>query len=273
MVLARVDHFARASTRSAGRWSDPFTGGEDQVLPVHHRGIRAAGETGCNGDEVAVQCRNLLRVVGDPAVDRNGRSVNGLEVLQPGGGRPESVRAQGLPASDNVGDAVTEQRPHVFLVAPQRRRLRTDRRRRRVRLHHLEHLADEAIRSPTQYADRAPWPAHPEQLVRRRLMVRGEHDSDAGRHDVEGVVPVGQGFCVSQLPRQLHAVAGRKRPTGIEQLRGQVGCGHPGTGQRGRNRGIPRAGGHVEHPVPGADPTGRNESGPSSGITSMATAG
>ncbi len=149
----------------------------------------------------------------------------------------------------------------MVLVAPQRRRPGTG-RRRRVRLQRREQLPDEAPGRPAEESDRAARAAHPDQLVRSALVVRREHHADAGQHHVEAAVGVGQRLGVALVPPHRHAVAGGELPSRGEQLRGQVGGGDPGAGQRGRDRRVPGARGHVEHPVPGAHPARRDEHRP-----------
>ena len=71
------------------------------------------------------------------------------------------------------------------------------------------------------------------QLVGRRLVVRCEHDPDAGGGHVEAVVVVRQRLGIRGLPGDVEALVRRDVPAPLEQLRGQVGGGDPGAGPRG----------------------------------------
>jgi hypothetical protein len=90
-------------------------------------------------------------------------------------------------------------------------------------------------------------------------VVRGEHDAEAGQDDVEGAVGVRQRFGVRLLPGDGGAVLGGKRLAGGEQFGRQVGRGHPGAGQRRRDRGVAATGGDIEYPVAGFDVARRDE--------------
>ena len=117
---------------------------------------------------------------------------------------------------DDVGHPVAEQLAHVRLVAPQRRRLRTGRRRRRVGLHGREHPADEALRRPAEQADPATGAYDAHQLVGGVLVPRREHHADARDRRVELAVVVRQRLGVVGAPVQVEALGlggrgGRRR--------------------------------------------------------------
>src|SRR5688500_13728119 len=80
-------------------------------------------------------------------------------------------------------EVLTEELPNAIDVAPleggwPRRR----RWYRHVRLHHLEHLEQVAIRGPGRERDTAAGPNHARQLLRRRFRTAGEHHT-ARRYD------------------------------------------------------------------------------------------
>src|SRR5688572_22737598 len=91
----------------------------------------------------------------------------------------------------------------MIFVSPQWWRLGSRRWRWGVRLHGCEHLADESGRSPRDKADRATRAADAHKFVRGRLVVRREHNAQAGQDSVEGAVAVRQGLRVCGFPGQL----------------------------------------------------------------------
>ena len=151
---------------------------------------------------------------------------------------------------------ITEQCANVVLVAPQRRRLDAGRRGGDVRLHGRERLADEPLGRPADHADPAARLADPDQFIRRQLVMRREHHTDAGQHRVELVVGERHFRGVRFLPLQRHTALGGDRLTCDEQLGGQI-ARHDGRSRlRGRNGNASGARGHVEYTIAGAD-TGR----------------
>src|ERR1039457_1081284 len=162
------------------RWSALFAGGEEQVFPVHDRGLRAqvvaAGEVG----EVAVERGGSLQVLADAPVGGDGGAVVGLEVVAEFLGAGELVDADGLALGCHIGDLLAEQRADVVFAAPERRRLGAGRRRRSVGLHGGDNLADEAFWGPAEEADGPAWAAYPDQFAAAGLVVRGGHDPNTG---------------------------------------------------------------------------------------------
>ena len=179
--------------------------------------------------ELTVQRGDLLRVVGDRPVDRDRRAVVGLEVVAELGRRRRSWSTSSVCLRGrDVGDPVAEQRADVVLVAPQRRRLRAGRRRRRVRLHGGEHLPDEALRRPAEQADGAARAADPDQLVGAGWWCGANmtptqeitaSNVAVGERQRLGVAPARQS---SSTPRSAAACA-----AGVEQLGRQVAWRRP----------------------------------------------
>jgi len=188
-----------AARRTLGRLASR----EQQVLPAHRP--CPVGVAPCKLGKISVKRGNPVRVVGNAVVDGDRGSIARLEVVTKLFRLLEVVDTDGLPVRDHIGYAVAEQITNVVLVAPQRRRLRARGRWRGVRLHGSEHLADEAFRSPAQQPDRPAWTADPDQLVGTHLVVRREHDPDAGHHDVELVVCEGQRLGIGLTPLDLDA--------------------------------------------------------------------
>ena len=218
-------------------------------------------EPGGQGVEIGVQCGGPLGV-GLLLVRRDGRPVVGLEVLAEVGRLGEVRDAHRASLALHVGDAVTEQRADVVLVAPQRRGRDAGRRGCDVRLHGREHLADEPGRRPADDADPAPGGDDADELVGGGLVVRGEHDADRRHGDVELAVVVGQVLGVGDLPLQ-HGTRGGGLPSALlEQLGRQVAGDHAGAGKGGGDGHVAGAGGDVQHQVALTDPRGVHEHGP-----------
>ena len=142
----------------------------------------------------------------------------------------------------------------MLLAAPQRRRLRAGRRRRRERLHRPEQVAEHALRRPAQQRDRPAGPAHPYQLVRRSLVVRREHHADRRHDDVVGLVLEGQVLGVGLDPVDVETVSLGAFRARCQQIGRQVAGRHAGAALGGRDGRIARARRHVEHAQAGADP-------------------
>nr|WP_303629807.1 hypothetical protein [Actinomadura madurae] len=104
-----------------------------------------------------------------------------------------------------------------------------------------------------------PGPADAHQLVRRGLVVRGEHDAHAGQDGVELVLRERQGLGVGLPPPQRRAAACRRVPSGVQQFRRQVARDHVGARERGGDGGVPGARRDVQHPLAGADPGGLDQ--------------
>ena len=216
-----------------------------------------------------------LRVVGDGAVHRDGRTVVALEEVAERLARSRTARPGASAAARTTSvTAVAEQRADVLLVAPQRRRLRAGRRRRRVRLHGREHLPDEALRRPADQADRAAGAAHPDQLVRGAPGGAGRTSRPTQDMTASNVVrrrtaaPRRRPPARSAPPRSSASA----RPV-VEQFRGQVAGDHVRAGQGGRDRGVAGARRRRRAPAAGSDADGLDEDGPERGIDSAATAG
>ena len=142
-------------------------GRQEQVLPLHRR--RRCERVVAERGERRVELGRALRVVGDGAVDGDGRARRSrLKKSRNSAPSANSVDPQvcASRAVTSVTRSPSSSRTCV-LAAPQRRRLRTGRGRRRVRLHGREHLADEAFRRPAEQPDRAAGPARPGPARRR----------------------------------------------------------------------------------------------------------
>ena len=130
-------------------------------------------------------------------------------------------------AFESMRGNIAEQIPNMVLVAPQRRRLRTRRRRRCIRLHRFEHLADESRRSPTQHSDLSAGSAYSQKFVRGALMMRGKHHTDTGA--------VVSGARHATRARRPPSLQGRWQRVGAGDY-GRPGAGHALDGARFRTR-------------------------------------
>ena len=112
---------------------------------------------------------------------------------------------------------VSEELSHVVLAPPQHRRQRP-RRGWSVRSEEPEELGTQPLGGEVDHADRAPGPAHADQLVRDRLMVRREDRAQRGGDDVEFAVAERKRFGVRLDPLELDSLPARLATTGIEEL-------------------------------------------------------
>ncbi len=155
----------------------------------------------------------------------------------------------------DIGHPIAEQRPDVLLAAPQRRRLRTGRRRRGVRLHGGEQLPDESLRRPVEQADGAAGAADPDQLVGAGLVMRREHHPDAGQHGVEVLVRERQCLRVAPPPstirRRARAACARPRSKS-SGVRSEAMTSAPASAAG--MAAFPDPAADVQHPRPAADP-------------------
>ena len=196
--------------------------GEEQVFPVHDGGpgsvVMVAGEFG----ECLVEFLGAAGIIGDALVDGDGRAVAGLEVVTEVCGLGEQVNPYRAAPGRDAGDPVAEQLPDVLFATPQRRRLCPGRRRGRIGLHGGEHLADKAVRGPADQADGSARTADPDQLVGGGLMMRGEHDSQAGHDHVELAVAERERLGVGLPPFQRQALLLRLPLTGGQEFGSEV---------------------------------------------------
>ena len=92
-----------------------------------------------------------------------------------------------------------------------------------------------------------------DQLVGARLVVRGEHDADAGQHGVERAVVERERLGVGLPPVERDPGGLGVPATRLEQLGGEVAGDDAGTGLRRRDGDVAGARRDVEDAVPGPD--------------------
>ena len=252
--------------------SGPLAGRQQQVLPVHHGrrrpGVERRARSASSASSAAVR-------PGRPRgpVDRDRRAVVGLEVVAEVLGAAEQVeRTVWRLASTSVTRSPSSARtwsssPHSGGGCA------TGRRRRGVRLHGGEHLPDEAFRRPAEQADGAARAAHPDELVGAGLVVRREHDADAGHDGVELAVGERQRLGVGLPPVQP-----RPPPRGLPR----PASSSSGVRSQATTLAPASAAGIAALPDPAATSSTRSpgrisqastRTGPSSGMRSVATAG
>ena len=117
-------------------------------------------------------------------------------------------------------------------------------------------------RRPGDQPDRAAGPADPDQLVRGGLVVRREHDADAGEHRCR-TRRRAYGSASASPTSQVEldpGLAGQPLAD-RQQLGGEVGGDTVRAGRGGRDGDVAGAGGDVEHPVAGLDAGGLDQDG------------
>ncbi len=196
--------------------------------------------------EVAVERCRAVGIVGEAGVGRDDRPERLLEEL--------TVIARALGPLDILAaghlqraEPVAEQLPHMFLAAPQRRRLRSRWRWGHVGRERAEEVGDQALGGEVEHPNRAPGPAHAQHLVGDRLMVRGEDRPERRRDNVELAGAKGESLGVGFDPLQLDPLRLRLAAAGLEVLGREVGSHNFGPGQGGPDSRVPCAGGDIEH--------------------------
>jgi hypothetical protein len=149
------------------------------------------------------------------------------------------------------GHALAEQRAHMVLVAPQDGRHRTGRSRLRVAPEELKELRGDPVGCEVDHADRAPGPAHPQQLVGHRLVVGSEHGAHRRGDDVEFPVAERQRLRVGLDPLELEPAGTGLAAACVEARGRQVGRDHVRSCLCRADGDVARAGGDVEHPLAG----------------------
>jgi hypothetical protein len=148
----------------------------------------------------------------------------------------------------HIVDSVSEQRPHVLLTAPERRRLDAG-GRRDMFTNRLEHPAYEAVGGPAGDGDHAAGSAHPHELRRGALVVRREHDAERGDHGVERGVLEWQVLGVAYDPVDVVEARGVGDLTPTRHELGHVVEAHDlGAAAGGGHGRVARAPRYVEHP-------------------------
>ena len=144
-----------------------------------------------------------------------------------------------------------EQRPHVVLGAPQRRRRGARGRRRRVGAEDLEQPADQALGRPVDEPDRAAGATHAHQLVGHDLVVRGELHAEHGEHAFERGVAERERLDVALEP--VHVDLARAPAGDVKERRHEVETGHVGGDRCGSQRDVSGAGGDIEDGLGGVE--------------------
>ena len=130
--------------------------------------------------------------------------------------------------------------------SPQRRRFGPG-GRRQIFAERLEDLSDKTFRRPVGEADLALGLADPQQLGRRAVLVRREHDAEGGEHRVEAVIVERQVFRVGFPEFDLHAFRRGARLAAFQQRRHVVGRGDVAPPPRRGKARHAVAGGDIEH--------------------------
>ncbi len=194
--------------------------------------------------DVRLEARPRVRVERSECLHH--RSISGAEELDPVSVRPVTEHELRDGRLDHrIGP---EQPIEVGFRAPEQRRFHT-RCRRDVPTEDLEELSDESAGRPIGQSDRAAPAADPQEFPCRLFLVRREHHTERGEHDVEALGREGQALRIRRLKRDRQSF-GRRTPCGVLQQRfDEVGRHHVRETTSGCEGGVPAACRDVEHPL------------------------
>ena len=147
---------------------------------------------------------------------------------------------------DGEVEGPAKQLADVCFLAPGERAARALGRRRLELSQQLEHLADSTGGRPARKAQPTCRPHDARQLGRRGSVVRGEHDAERRRDNVELVVEVRHCLHVADVEVDLQPVLLRLPAGGLDERVGEVHAGDVRAGRGRQEREVTRAAGGIE---------------------------